>query len=265
MQTRSLLICLLIVIVFKGNSYGQQFLKDCSSCVVISKEKIVELSKTTSNFKISKAVLDNGILFDKKVGDSLLKNKEIFNYKQNFYKDTIANTYYLVYSKMSVDEIEDRKKAVKLKKEIDGKVRDSLNGHKIEDLLLKTKDGLDYDLNSLQGKVIVLNFWFTKCKPCVEEIESLNQMALKFKDKPVVFFAVTWNTKTEITAFLEKKKFDFIHVTDAMKVIDKFKIPFYPYNVIITSDRKVEYVSDYFSFNILKKLERRIEKNIEGL
>ena len=57
----------------------------------------------------------------------------------------------------------------------------------------------------------------------------------------------------------------FIHVTDAMKVIDKFKIPFYPYNVIITSDRKVEYVSDYFSFNILKKLERRIEKNIEGL
>lgn len=255
----------LFLIFFNGNCYGQQFLKDCSNCVEISKEKLLEIKNVTTDFKISKAVLENGIVFDKKVGDSLVKNKEISNYKQTFYKDTILNAFYVVYSKMTTDEMEARVKKFKLKKEVDSKIRDSLNGSKINDLMLTTIDGNVYDLKSLKGKVVVLNFWFTKCKPCIEEIEALNELKIKFKDTPVVFFAVTWNKKAEIITFLEKKKFDFIHVTEARDVIEKFKIPHYPYNIIISPDGNVEYVSDKFSINVLKRLERRIEKNIEEI
>lgn len=261
MNTKSFLL----LIFFNITSYSQQFLKDCTNCVEISKEKLLEMKNATSDFKISKAVLGNGIVFDKKVSDSLVKNNEIFNYKQIFYKDTIENAFYVVYSKMTTAEIEAREKKFKLKKEVDSKIRDSLNGSKIDDLTLTTIDGDVYDLNSLKGKVVVLNFWFTKCKPCVEEIEGLNEIKIKFKDAPVVFFAVTWNKKAEIITFLEKKKFDFILVTDARDVIEKFKIPHYPYNIIISPDGNVEYVSDKFSINILKRLERRIEKNIEEI
>lgn len=263
MKIKSLGNFFLFLIIFNKTSYSQQFIRDCASCVEVSKQQIVEMSNTISGFKISKAVLDNGTIFDKKVGDSLIKNNEIFKYKQVFYKDTVANSYYVVYRKLTIAEIHAKENKLKLKKEVDGKIRDSLSGSKLDDLVLKTKDGAVYDLNSLKGKVVVLNFWFTKCKPCVEEIESLHQIMLKFKDLPVIFFAVTWNKKAEVTTFLEKKKFDFIHVTDAMNVIEKFKIPHYPYNIIITPDGRVEYVSDKFSLNTLKKLERRIEKNME--
>lgn len=96
MKIKSLGNFFLFLIIFNKTSYCQQFIRDCANCVEVSNQQIVEMSKTISGFKISKAVLDNGAIFDKKVGDSLIKNNEIFKYKQVFYKDTVANSYYVV-------------------------------------------------------------------------------------------------------------------------------------------------------------------------
>ena len=58
---------------------------------------------------------------------------------------------------------------------------------------------------ALQGKVVVVEFWATWCAPCVGAIGHLNELAEKFKDKPVIFVAVTDEDETAVTPFLAKR------------------------------------------------------------
>src|SRR5688572_18002307 len=54
------------------------------------------------------------------------------------------------------------------------------------------------------GKVVVLEFWATTCAPCVHYIPHLNELADKFKDKPVQFIAVTDEEESVVQRFLKK-------------------------------------------------------------
>lgn len=46
--------------------------------------------------------------------------------------------------------------------------------------------GTAYTPASLAGKVVVVNFWATWCKPCLKEIPDLSKVQERFKDKGVV-------------------------------------------------------------------------------
>jgi thiol-disulfide isomerase/thioredoxin len=47
-------------------------------------------------------------------------------------------------------------------------------------------DGTEHDLASLEGKVVLLNFWATWCAPCLQEIPELNRLADRYPDDLVV-------------------------------------------------------------------------------
>ncbi len=46
------------------------------------------------------------------------------------------------------------------------------------------------NLSEFKGKTVVLNFWYTECGPCVEELPHFNEVATEYKDKNVVVIAV---------------------------------------------------------------------------
>jgi len=48
-------------------------------------------------------------------------------------------------------------------------------------------NGNSYSLGILKGKVVVINFWFVECKPCVIEMPELNEIVEKYKSEEVVF------------------------------------------------------------------------------
>ena len=60
-------------------------------------------------------------------------------------------------------------------------------GERALDFIVTTINGEHIKLSELRGKVVVLNFWFTKCGPCKLEIPDLNGLVNEFKDKDVVF------------------------------------------------------------------------------
>lgn len=145
-----------------------------------------------------------------------------------------------------------QKENKKLRKEIDGDIFDNLS---FEDI-----NGKIHTSESLKGKVVVLNFWFIQCKPCVEEFPDLNNLKSEFESMPVEFFAISWNDKKSLEKFLKIKTLDYTVVPAGRKLIDKFKVPHYPYHIIIDKNGKVEYINEVLSLNIISKIKRKVKR-----
>jgi thiol-disulfide isomerase/thioredoxin len=58
--------------------------------------------------------------------------------------------------------------------------------------------------DSLKGKLVVLEFWNTGCKPCIQSIPHLNELAEHFKDKPVAFLSVSDDNENLLKKFLKE-------------------------------------------------------------
>jgi len=80
-------------------------------------------------------------------------------------------------------------------------------------------DGKKFELASLRGKVVVLNFWFTGCPPCLSEIPKLNRLVDEFKEKDVVFIAPTWDNVVALQTFLKDHPFKYEVIPNAAKMI----------------------------------------------
>ena len=71
-------------------------------------------------------------------------------------------------------------------------------GQKVPEITLTTFDGAVITTEDLAGKVVVLNFWASWCKPCEQEAAELEQAWQMYKDSgQVVFLGVDW-TDTEL-------------------------------------------------------------------
>ena len=73
--------------------------------------------------------------------------------------------------------------------EIRNKIITGLIGCKIPDFNVKTINNKVLNTQDFRGKVIVLNFWFTACSPCIAEMPALNMLEKEYHDSDVVFIA----------------------------------------------------------------------------
>lgn len=103
---------------------------------------------------------------------------------------------------------------------------------------LTTIDNKTIGLNNIKGKPTLINFWFTTCKPCVDEIATLNKIKSTFKNS-VNFIAITFEKKDVVTMFLKKHDYNFIQVIDAQNFLNELNITNCPLNVFIDKEGKV--------------------------
>jgi thiol-disulfide isomerase/thioredoxin len=106
-------------------------------------------------------------------------------------------------------------------------------------------DTVTYDFNYYKGrKVVVLNFWFTTCPPCVAEIPDLNRLYDRYKDRAdIVFIAPTFEFAENVDSFLVNHPFHYPILPEAYEAIKSYKAISYPLNVIIDFDGRIAYVS----------------------
>lgn len=62
----------------------------------------------------------------------------------------------------------------------------SWRGRAVPGIRVTTLEGETLDLTSLRGRVVVLDFWATWCRPCMKVIPDLNQLAGRWKDDVAV-------------------------------------------------------------------------------
>jgi cytochrome c biogenesis protein CcmG, thiol:disulfide interchange protein DsbE len=64
-------------------------------------------------------------------------------------------------------------------------------GKPAPDFTLTTYEGQQITLESLRGKVVVLNYWATWCGPCRQELPELDKYMRRHRAAPVAVYAVT--------------------------------------------------------------------------
>jgi len=84
-------------------------------------------------------------------------------------------------------------------------------GQKAPDFTFTTFDGQTYTLAGLAGKVVVVNFWASWCKPCEQEAADLEQAWRDYQPRgDVVFLGLAW-TDTERKSLEYLEKFDITY------------------------------------------------------
>jgi thiol-disulfide isomerase/thioredoxin len=101
---------------------------------------------------------------------------------------------------------------------------------------LNSEKDIEQVMNSYKGKVVLLNFWATWCKPCVHEFPDLVKLYNDYKDKGFVVL--------------------FISV-DVPDDVDSKVIPF-------LKNQNVDFTTYYNNFDKPEELINYIDKNWEG-
>lgn len=118
-----------------------------------------------------------------------------------------------------------------------------------------------WESDMFDNKVIVLNFWFVGCKPCIKEIPELNKLANTFKDDGVIFLAFANDNRFVLEHFLEKKKFNYNIIPNSSSFsIQQLGIHNFPTHIIIDPYGKVRFVKSGYSSKSIEDMHQAIRK-----
>lgn len=107
------------------------------------------------------------------------------------------------------------------------------------DFLTQDMNGNSIKLSDLRGKIVVLNFWFIKCKPCIMEMPDLNQVVNKYDSNDVVFLGITFDSEALVKQFLQSTAFNYTIAANANDVINIYGIQSFPTNMVINQQGQI--------------------------
>lgn len=122
------------------------------------------------------------------------------------------------------------------------KKRDScLIGTQAPNFIVSTIDNQEVELRKLKGKVVMLNFWFTRCQPCIKEMPELNKLVDYYSSKNVEFISFAPESSSVVKEFLERHSFKFKAVADSEPIrSEQFKLfSAWPYTILIDKEGKI--------------------------
>ena len=85
---------------------------------------------------------------------------------------------------------------------------------------LTALDGKTYSLDSLRGKVVLLNFWATWCPPCRREMPNMEKLYQRFSEKGLVVLAVSDEKRQTVEDFLKKQNYTFPVLLDPDRTVN---------------------------------------------
>lgn len=112
----------------------------------------------------------------------------------------------------------------------------------------------------VKGKVMVLNLWFTGCRPCRAEMPELS----KWKDEmpDAMFFSATYESAEIARPIIEKQGFNWIHLIDNTQFKEFVGNNGYPMTIIVDKAGVVSMIEFGTSPTQRIKLKKEIKKHI---
>lgn len=131
-------------------------------------------------------------------------------------------------------------------------------GKEAPNFTLNNLTGEQYSLSDFQGKGIVLNFWATYCKPCLNEMPALQRQHDKYKEQRVVVIGVnTGENAATVSGYTRRLEVNYPILLDpGYQVVNAYQVGPIPHTIYIEPNGKVKRVI------IGEMTEETIENNI---
>jgi thiol-disulfide isomerase/thioredoxin len=108
-----------------------------------------------------------------------------------------------------------------------------------------------------KGKVVLINFWFEGCHPCMAEMPMLNQVHQELKgNKDFLFISFTFDNKEAIQRVQEKYGLTFVVLSTSIKECARLNFGSgYPTTIILNKNGTIKYMhnSIYDAINFKNK------------
>lgn len=104
---------------------------------------------------------------------------------------------------------------------------------------LKDLNDKEIDLDQFKGKTVFINFWATWCKPCLQEMPSIESAQAILKNQNVVFLLASNEELDQIDAFIKKHSYTFQYVH--LENMEDMGIQALPTTYIFNSEGKLEF------------------------
>ena len=114
-------------------------------------------------------------------------------------------------------------------------------GMVIDDIILADASGKMKNLESLRGKVVLIDFWASWCRPCRMEIPNFKKLYESYNQSGFEIFSISvdndmfaWRTA------LEQEKMPWTNVRDDQKIYsNKYNVSSIPFTILIDKDGKI--------------------------
>ena len=137
---------------------------------------------------------------------------------------------------------------------------------------LAAKKDMDELMEANKGKVVLINFWATWCKPCVHEFPDLVKLYNNYKDKGfvIVFISVDVpdDVDSKVIPFLKNQNVDFTTYfnnfdkpEELINYIDKDWEGAIPSTYIY--DKEGNLTADFLGSRSYEEFEKAVQKNLD--
>lgn len=143
---------------------------------------------------------------------------------------------------------------------------ENITGRKAPNFKLVNLDGKYVELNKETGNgPILLSFWATWCKPCLEEMVEFNKIYEQHKDKGFTILAISTDTEksvAKVKPYIKSKGYNFPVLLDTnSEVARKYYAQQMPYTVVLDKSGNIVYTH----LGYMKGDEKKVEKLITEL
>jgi len=136
------------------------------------------------------------------------------------------------------------------------------------DFELITLDGDSIHLSDYKGKVVILDFWYVGCRPCLKAYMDIKALEEELGANKFVVLGMNPVTRIKkIKRYIKKGKYDDMVVICSKEVKNNYKIKAYPTIYVIDKQGKIVLATAGYYSNLKENLRKVIleESNKGGV
>ncbi|HEX5155502.1 MAG TPA: TlpA disulfide reductase family protein [Parafilimonas sp.] len=178
------------------------------------------------------------------------RNTKIFiNEKELFY--SIGDTIYIKKKKFLLNHITSDGMLLEL---FYVGISDSIYGNNLNDFAFNfsgTYNNKEFELSDFRGRYVLVDFWGSWCKPCLEKIPDLINISQDFDQLRVISIAEEYGDYHNAKKIISDKKMNWINLfeqlndTSKNSIAKRYKIESYPTQILISPSGRVLFRSSY--------------------
>jgi peroxiredoxin len=141
--------------------------------------------------------------------------------------------------------------------------KDAGVGQKLKSFKLATSDGKSVSNGTYRGRVLLVNFWGTWCKPCLKELPEFDQLYRRYRKNGMALLAIaTDEDAAPVNEFKKKRKIAAKLAIGGEDYAGKYSSPQFPFTFVVDTEGTIKASYRGYKPKCMGKLEDDLRKEL---